>query len=200
MSDSNCAGGAALCIQPCTGQDATVWNYTKTAGGNGSVTVTTKGSRAGGAAGCLQTASQALDASVFVGACSTPPTPQQLWTLASDPPYTPGSEGTVYAGVCVRADINGNGACLSVNATGHWVLAQHGQVLSDGHVPAARNAQHGKEVWTTLQLTASGSTITPVINGVPQPPRIGTGTGMVAVVSGYHIAYFDDFQLTAQQA
>ncbi len=168
------------------------------------VVISPRGS-SNGTTQCLQTASHDLDSSVFVAACASPPTAKQTWLRAVKPPSPPG--GKVYAGVCVRCDISGVGTCLTVNTTNHWALTVGGTTVADGEVemameaatPAAAVAAGNKvgSTWTSLQLTASGNTISPVVNGKPLPQQQGTGAGMVALVSGYHVAYYDNFSLHA---
>jgi len=54
--------------------------------------------------------------------------------------------------------------------------------------------------WANLGLAVSGASVTPIINGkVGAPVSVRKSTaGMVALVSGYHIALYDNFTLTAQ--
>ena len=192
VSTANCEKGSSLCIQECTDVSAGVWDMQSVSGYNNTFVIVERASKK-----CLQTASRTLDDSVFVDICSTPPPAQQLWLESSAPPSSPvGAD--VYAGVCVRSSIAGKGTCLTVNSTGAWTLSLNGEVLDNGPVSVpGLAAVAANQSWTTLQLTANGSVITPVINGHRQPAQEGTGNGMIAVISGYHLAYFDNFEATA---
>lgn len=192
VSTANCEKGSSLCIQKCTDASAGVWDMQSVSGYNNTFVIVERASKK-----CLQTASKTLDASVFVDTCSTPPSAQQLWLESSTPPASPVG-GDVYAGICVRSSIQGKGTCLTVNNTGGWTLSLNGEILDDGpvHIPNVY-AGGANQSWTTLQLTANGSVITPVVNGHRQPAQEGSGNGMIAVVSGYHLAYFDNFEATA---
>ena len=90
----------------------------------------------------------------------------------------------------------------------HWIL--------QGAIPslvAAAVPQHGGQsttepsdditggggsssLWTRLELSAVGTVATVTINGaVSAHASVGSGSGMVAVVSGWNQALFDNFML-----
>lgn len=165
-----------LCIQPCTAPGV-AWNY------NEDGTIRPRAN----ASACLQVASKAQDATVFVGACGASVTPQETWTREQQP----GPTTEQYVGVCARAQRSGQGLCLSVDGKGAWSLADGAAVVASGAVPPG---------WTSLALSVAGTTATPSVNGkVGQGVTVSSGAGMVALVSGYHLALYDNFTLSVQQ-
>ena len=52
--------------------------------------------------------------------------------------------------------------------------------------------------WTQLAIVASGGNITAVVNGASFPAGRSDGHGMVSINSGFHVAYFDNFTVTAK--
>ena len=53
--------------------------------------------------------------------------------------------------------------------------------------------------WVTLELSVAGTTATATVNGVVAHAIVGAGSGMAAVVSGWNVALFDNFQLDASK-
>ena len=52
--------------------------------------------------------------------------------------------------------------------------------------------------WTTLELRATADSVVPIVNGHNVAPAlIAGGNGMVALVSGYNVAFFDNFNMSA---
>jgi hypothetical protein len=101
-----------------------------------------------------------------------------------------------YAGLCVRVDLYGNGACLLVDSTGVWTMGS-----SSGNVSADPTTS-----WTQLKIIASGNNLTAVVNGVAYPAFLtanekgvqsAQGSGMVSINSGFNVAYFDNFSMEA---
>ena len=99
------------------------------------------------------------------------------------------------------------GYCLIVDANHTWYLANGGtkgpvgrdipSVLSHGQLPAAVSGGGGKVAWHMLSLEVVGSSITASVDG--QKVAAVTDTkyqhGMVALGSGWHLAYFDSFSI-----
>ena len=147
---------------------------------------------------CLGAQSKTLDSQVHVSPCASPtPTKDQLWTQTTGPPDAPTNGNVAYAGACVRSSINGPGSkdatCLVVLNASHWELwAAAGTVASGSIAPASSK-------WASLKLKVQAGDATVVVNGAAsQTVSVGaTGQGMVAVVSGWNVAYFDNFELDA---
>ena len=60
-----------------------------------------------------------------------------------------------------------------------------------GHI--ASKATDSK--WVTLELSVAGTTATATVDGVVAHASVGAGSGMAAVLSGWNLALFDNFQL-----
>ncbi len=91
------------------------------------------------------------------------------------------------------------GLCVTYNATGSWQVLAGTTVLGSGSLPSAGPSFDPSEP-RKLTLTATGTTATAVIDSI----ALGTfdvpasyAAGLVAIGSGYHVAYFDDFSVSA---
>ena len=151
---------------------------------------------------CLTVASKVLDATLSLSACSTPPSPQQTWknTSGTGPPAP---SGELRAGVCVRADRSGSGVCVNVLADGSWSLS------GAGTGQTGKTKSDPTKAFVKLGLKAAGTDVTVTVDGVEQltaPIHVGGpgldvkaavrgSAGMVAIVSGFNVAYFDDFSI-----
>eukprot|EP00039_Didymoeca_costata_P008210 m.109132 g.109132 ORF g.109132 m.109132 type:complete len:800 (-) comp13993_c0_seq1:24-2423(-) len=140
---------------------------------------------------CLQSAGKPLDSPVFVASCSSPATAQQSWINKT----TGGGESTIpHAGICTGSDKSGyNGLCLLVYIeNNNWELSLKGDVLAQGPIDGSVS-----EMWTSLKLMVSASEASVVVNGKSQTPvpLKSLPAGMVALRSGYNVAYFDDFSI-----
>jgi hypothetical protein len=186
VGTAGCTGSSGLCLVAC-GDQSGVWSRSSA----GDDTIRPKGD----STMCLQTATKVLDANVFVAKCGTPPTAQQQWKPVPPPPPAP--PPVPYAGTCVRVDRSGIGVCLNLDRTGKWTFGNQSGTV--GYDPTER--------YTTLKIIATGSNVTAVVNGKPQPsssPAAGHGpgagaaaaAGMVSLNSGYNVAYFDKFRLS----
>ena len=63
-----------------------------------------------------------------------------------------------------------------------------------GRIAKAEDSQ-----WVTLELSVAGTTATATVNGLVAHASVGAGSGMAAVVSGWNVALFDNFQLDASK-
>jgi len=185
VSNQDCSNNESLCIQPCSGSAAVEWDLVNDSSVADSVSIRLRnnGER------CLQTASLVSDSSVFVGDCSDPPTAQQLWKRSQLPPPMP--QGPMYAGVCLRCSTSGHGVCLTINDTS-WTLSDGMSVV---HTAPLERASTLASNYSRLTITAEGTTITSSVNGNALPTYESSGTGMVALVGGYHHSFFDNFEL-----
>lgn len=182
VSDSGCAAGSGVCIQPCS--SATKWKS-----GPGNTIIKDSGSNT--VPQCLQSSSKQLDGNVIVANCNSPPTSQEVWKKYSPTPTPPTDK---YVGLCVHADKSGEGTCLLLDSTGAWILSASGSMIASGTVKKDVVSE-----WTSLAIEATGTGATAIVDGV----NSGTGSvesqGMVSIRSGFHYAYFDNFTLTGAQ-
>jgi hypothetical protein len=195
VSNKGCPQGVTLCIVDCTASP-TLWDLhqsTSHFSNDDTFMIAPRGTTGQ----CLQTADKTMDGSVFVGTCASPPTTKQQWKLSTGPPAP---TANVFAGICVRTNTQGSGICLTVTNSTHientvakWQLVVEGEIVRKGSVALDMNSA---SAWTNLKLTANGDVITPYINGQAQQIYQAGGSGMVALVSGYHVAYFDNFSLS----
>ncbi len=202
---TSCGSSATkLCLA--SGTNCMAWdvNDKSRAGGDGTIRPRTAAAAAAMSsasattAQCLQVASKSNDDNVFVGPCNAAGTPQQVWSNQTTPSPMPG--GGDYGGVCVRAKPSdagrGGEVCIVVDPAGTWQLMQSSVVLASG---SAKLAQGG---WVRLGLDVVGQTATPIVNGAPGAKvdlnvTTTASPGMVAVISSYTLAYFDNFTLSA---
>ena len=183
-----CPKGVTLCLAACDSAVTSQWDISAA---GASVTVSPRSSNG---AMCLQVGSKTLDASVFVGPCSSPVSDQQLWSLFSAPQPINGA----YAGICARTPLSGAGVCLVVLPDGSYRLSCSGTAVNEGRLGDGGGATAG---YTHLELTTSGSDVTASINGTALPStQCAASSGFAAVVSGYNVAFFDNFEIEAQAA
>lgn len=128
------------------------------------------------------------------------------------PPTPPVSDTGVWAAVCGRITAVGQnrltggvaaGVCLQLNATSaqggaSFRLLQDGmQVLASGYLPDC----HPIHAWTSLELIFEAQNVSAFVAGQKVAIATVTGTGgMVGLASGWHIAEFDDFDLSSNNS
>ena len=133
----------------------------------------------------------------------------KAWVRESDPGGV--MPAPAFARVCARISTfkpNGEppqGYCLIVDGGGKWYLAAGGKadgyrdrptLLASGTVPGKKNGPFIGS-WHRLRLDVVGSVLTGSVDGT----LVGSTTdanatfthGMVAIGSGWHVAYFDNF-------
>jgi hypothetical protein len=135
---------------------------------------------------CL-TVANASDANiVFVSACTAGETAQQ-WVFTS---------GVQYAGVYGRlaegGDRTRSGYGFTLNEAGQFQLSFQGIPLSSGTVSVPVVGS-----WHSLSISFQGYSISASINGtqVLSKEDSSSSAGLVALVSGWGVAYFDDFSV-----
>lgn len=131
---------------------------------------------------------------------------------APPPPTPPAALAGVWAAVCGRVMAVGQnqltggvqtGVCLQLNATSagggaSFRLLQDGmQVLASGHLPSC----HPINSWTSLRLQFQAQNVSAFVGGEMVANAAVTGTGgMAGLASGWHIAEFDDFELSSSNS
>lgn len=156
---------------------------------------------------CLDVLGQAQDFGTPLITYSCNYNANEQWTVDSQGHLVSGMKDTLcvstgpaitpdraYVQVCSRIATyqrNGpppDGYCLQLDTKGVWTLAAGTKALAQGSVASGQD-------WHQLELQAVGSTVTALVDGVVVQ-KMSDSTyshGMVAVGSGWHQAFFDDF-------
>jgi hypothetical protein len=87
------------------------------------------------------------------------------------------------------------GYCLQVDARGGWTLVSDSAPLATGMLPGPFNASSTHR----LSLSMAGDVITAAVGGVQLTSVVDKSyaVGNAAVGSGWHVAAFDNFAVTA---
>ena len=116
-------------------------------------------------------------------------------------------DGAMYAGVCLHVYGNGYdqkqnvGTCILIERKDDklmWVLSEYRKNVQSGMLPVVNAMESGVGFWHTLTLTSNGDRVKGTVNGTIVFDALRTNTsviGRAAVVSGWHVADFDDFKV-----
>eukprot|EP01062_Namystynia_karyoxenos_P031737 TRINITY_DN2350_c2_g1_i1.p1 TRINITY_DN2350_c2_g1~~TRINITY_DN2350_c2_g1_i1.p1 ORF type:complete len:808 (+),score=197.48 TRINITY_DN2350_c2_g1_i1:73-2424(+) len=178
-------GGSELCTAVCSAAAAANQTWTFNASGGAAGELELKGTGR-----CVTVASSALKAPLSLQPCGSAGK-GALWTRTSP---------QVYAGVCHRV-LGGGFAkqktpalCLQLFLDGSWAV---GDRMQAAKLAAGRTGSSGEGRWVTLRLAAANGLVNATVDGAAVATAVaaGTGAGRVALVSGWNVAYFDDFQV-----
>lgn len=146
---------------------------------------------------CLHsTAGSASDLPVYVAPCPSPLDDTVVWRTSPYPPVNT----TEYVGLCSRLQfgrvVPRSGYCFNLYIDNSWKVNDGNAVLANGTVRGGV-----LNTWHTISLAVtSANGVVAQIDGAVVANLPGAGgtyaNGMVAINSGYNLAWFDNFSVS----